>query len=240
MGNPVITSEQRQAAAVVGAMYLLVYVFSFFVQLYAHGTLIVYDDAVATAQNIRANELLYRLGVAVELLTFGADVLLSVSLYVILAAYGRYMALLAVSLRLVAAAVCVMMAAGSFDATRVLGEAGYLKAFEPGQLYALARLGTGAHVATYYVGWIFLGAGSTLFGFLWLRSHLIPRALSLLGIAGSFLLTTGSLAYLVFPQTANIVYPGLLIPLFLFEISMGVLLLTRGLRHLPPTMPSHS
>jgi hypothetical protein len=194
------------------------------------GSLIVADNAVATAQNIMAHKLLFRLGIVSELVTFATDVTLITALYVILAPINRHLALLAAFFRLVAETVAVMMAAHSFDVLRILGGAEYLRVFEADRLAALARLSIGAHGSTFNVAFVFLGLGSTVFGYLWLKSKYVPKALAVLGIVASFLLAAGTLAILIVPSLQTILYPAYLVPMFFFEVGMGVWLLVKGLR----------
>ena len=40
------------------------------------------------------------------------------------------------------------------------------------------------------IGFVFLGLGSAVFSYVWLKSRYIPKALALLGIFGSLLLTS--------------------------------------------------
>jgi hypothetical protein len=94
---------------------------SILTESYVRGTIIVADDAMATARNIVAHESLFRVGAAIELMTFVSDVTLITALYVILAPVNRHLALYAAALRLVAVAVAVMMVAGNFDVLRILG-----------------------------------------------------------------------------------------------------------------------
>src|SRR4030095_2485347 len=107
--------SQRRAAKVVGFCYLFAMVTGIFGESYVRGTLIDYENAAITAQNIMAHKTLFRLGIGAELLTFMSDVVLIASLYVILVPINRYLAVIATFLRLVAEAVCLMMAAHSFD-----------------------------------------------------------------------------------------------------------------------------
>ncbi len=223
------TSQQR-AARVVGFCYLFAMALAVFGENYVRGRLIVAGDAAETARNIAAHELLFRLGIASELLTFVSDITLITVLYIILKAVNPHLALYAAFLRLVEAANCVVMTLTSLDALRLLSGAGYLHAFEPARLQALARLSLAAHGASYNVSFFFLGLGSTVFGWLWLRSGYIPRALAILGIAGSFLLAAGAFMYVIVPTFVEKLGLTYMMPLGIFEVTMGFLLLIRGLR----------
>lgn len=237
---PAVDESQRAAAKVVGVVYLLAMALAMFSEGYVRGTLVVAGDAELTARNILAHKQLFRLGVGVELVTFAADVTLVSALYAILAPVNRHLAVLAAFLRLVAAAVMVMMSANGFDALRLLSGADYLRAFEPGQLAALVRLSLGAHNAAYGAGFFFLGLGSAVFAYLWLRSSYVPKMLASLGVFASLLLGVGALAVLMVPGLSAVLYPGYMVPMFFFEVGMGAWLLSKGLRRTAPAQPVHA
>jgi hypothetical protein len=223
-----IDESQRTAARVVGITYLVAMVTSVFSETFVRGRLIVSDDAAETAHRIMAHQLLLRLGIASELITFVGTLVLLTSLYVILRSFGPHLALFAACARLMEAAVCIVMTLTSLDALRVLSGAEYLRAFEPDRLYVLARLSIGQHGAAYNMAFFFLGLGSTAFGVLWLRSRYVPRALAMLGVVGSALLGARALLFVVLPDF-EIPLPIYLAPIAVFEVTMGFWLLFKGL-----------
>ena len=71
MSTSVMTDRVTQAwprlyARIAGALYLIVIVGGIFAEIFVRGRLVVHGDAAATAHNIQAHELLYRLGFVVE------------------------------------------------------------------------------------------------------------------------------------------------------------------------------
>jgi hypothetical protein len=77
---------------------------------------------------------------------------------------------------------------------------------------------------------VFLGIGSTVFSYLWFKSNYIPKALAALGVFGSLLLTAGSFAIIISPNLAKILSLAYMMPLGVFEVTMGFWLLLKGLR----------
>lgn len=222
-------AAQQTAAKVVGFSYLFVNAMGAFAEVYVRGNLIDYGDPARTAQNIMENEGLFRLGIAGEFVTFIADVVLLVGLYVILAPVSRHLAFLGAALRLVAASVSVMMAAHSLDVLRLLSGGGNLNAIEPAHLQALAGLSISAHDATYLIAFIFLGLGSAVFGYLWLKSRYIPRVLAFWALAASVLLAAGSFVYIVDPGLWSAIDPYYMGPMII-EVVLGFWLLFRSLK----------
>jgi Domain of unknown function (DUF4386) len=224
------TSEAtlQRAARVIGFTYLLAMATAVFAEKFVRGSLIVIDNAALTAQNIIAHEQLFRVGIAAELLTFMIDIVLIAALFVVLAPVNRPLALVAAFFRLAAETVCVVMALQSLDVLRLLSGADYLRAVDSDLLQALARLGISAHGTMFNGAFVVFGVGSTVFGYLWLTSKYIPKALAVLGVAASALLAAGSFALLIGPGLRAILYPAYMVPMFFFEVGMGFWLLFKG------------
>lgn len=226
-----IDESQRKAARVVGFTYLFGQVPAIFAEFYVLGRLIDYNNAAETARNIMAHERLFRLGIASNLIVFAADVVLITALYVVLERVNRNLALLATFFRLIETAIIVAaVALTDFNVLRLLSGADYLRVFEADRLQALARLSIGVHGAGYTVGLLFFGIGSTVFSYLWFKSNYIPRALAGWGVFSSLLVAICTFAFIIFPDFAKLVTPGIYAPIFIFEVTMGFWLVVKGLR----------
>jgi hypothetical protein len=225
-----IEPEQRIAANVVGYVYLIAMATSIFAEFYARAPLIVRGDAVRTAINIAAHERMFRIGSIIHLLTFASDAVLAVALYVVLRAVNRNIALLAAAWRLVDCAILSVNMLNDFAVLRLAGGADYLRVFDTRQLQSLARLFLSVEAAGFQVGFVFLGLGSTMFSFLWLKSRYIPRALAGWGVFASMLLAIGTLVILVFPNLGDVVGLTYMAPMFFYEVGLGSWLLIKGLR----------
>jgi hypothetical protein len=221
---------QRTAARVVGAVYLIALVPAVFAEFYVRGQLVIADNAAQTALNIAAHERLFRLGIASNLAVFALDIALITALYVVLNRIHRSLALLALGWGLVETAVLVVATLSDFNVLRILSGAEYLNVFERARLQTLARLSVGTHADVYNVGLVFAGLRSTTFCYLWFKSGFIPRALARFGVVASFLIGGCAYAFIMFPELAEIVPVGIYGgPIFLFELTMGVWLLFKGL-----------
>jgi hypothetical protein len=126
------------------------------------------------------------------------------------------------------------MTLSSLNVLGLLGGAAYLRAFEADRLQALTMLSIGAHDNGYNVAMMFFGMGSTLFGYLWLKSRYIPRALAAWGVFSSLLVVACTLAFVIFPNLADIFGTGFYVPILIFELGLGLWLLIKGLR--PPAV----
>lgn len=226
-GNSTI-QPRRRIARIAGLLYLL-QMATGILGFYTHGQLIVPGDAVRTAKSILASEWLFRIGTVSNLVTALVVVILTWMLYAILRPVSRDGALLASFLRLVENAIAAAAIFTDFLALRLLHDAGSLQGFDATQAQALARIlisgsGTGLQVA-----FVFLGAGSAVFSYLWFTSRLIPRFLAGWGIFSSVVLAMITLAVMIFPGLGRPLTPGYMIPMFIYEVGLGLWLLVKGL-----------
>lgn len=111
---------------------------------------------------------------------------------------------------------------------RLLSGDAYLQPVGTEPLEALARVAITSYGAGLGVSFIYLGFGSTVLGYLWLKSSYIPRGLALLGIIASFLLAAGAVRAAAESLVAAV--PFYMVPLFFFEVGMGYWLLVKSLR----------
>jgi hypothetical protein len=216
-------------ARLAGFIYLLAMALGIFSQTYILGR-IVGDDAAGTAQQIAASEGLFRLGIVVDVITAVTDVIIAWALYELLKAVDASLALLGAWLRIADAAVLAMTTVSGLVTLRLLSGVEYLQSFEPGQLQSLARLCVSVRSSGFYVGFVFLGLGSAVFASLLFRSRYVPRLLAGWGIFASVLLAIGSLAVMLSPTFAAsgaLIY---MLPMFFYEVPLGLWFLIRGVR----------
>jgi len=222
-----ITPAQCTAARWVGAILVVAMATSMFAELYLLRGLVM-DSPAAFAASILATEGSYRAGNLVHLLTFASDAAMAAALYVVLGPINRGLALLGAFWRLANCAILVTMTVIPFAILRLLVGAEYLADFTPAQIHGLARWLYSVQADGMRFGWIFLGLGSTVFAFLWLKSRYVPRILPAWGVLASLLLAVGAMV--------NLVKPGALpmwaymTPMFFYEVPLGLWLLVRGIR----------
>jgi hypothetical protein len=186
-------------ARVAGLLLLIILVVGPFSLLYVPSTLFVPGDATATADNIRASESLFRLGIVSQSVVFLTEIVLTVLLYVLLRPVSRTLSLVAAFARLAMAVVQGINLLPYFIALLLLSGAGYLTVFEPDQLDALVLLFLNANEYGVYVWQLFFGLHLLVLGYLIFNSGYFPRILGVLVIVGS-------LGYLI-DSYGNILYP---------------------------------
>ena len=230
-----IDNSQRVAARIAGWSGLLTFAIVVFGNYVLLNPLFVAGDAAATAQNIVAHQTQLRLTVVCFLTySLGVIVLLS-ALYIILKPVNHGLALVGALFRLVFAFLWLLSPLNLLSALRLLSNAKYLQVFENDRLQALARSILGAGFDDYYLGLPFFGLAATLCAWLWLKSGYIPRGLSIFGVIASAWCVFCAFVYLIFPTFNKIVNDYIFdTPMALFELTVSVWLLVKGLRSVTP------
>ena len=223
-----VEASPRALSRIGGALYLIIIVVGIFGEAFVRGRLVVSGDATATAANIRSMESLWRFGIAAELFLLICAVVLALIFFVLLRPVSRDLALLAAFFNLVSIALEAAYSLHLLAALFPLGNAGYLKAFQPEQLDAMATLSVRSHGHGFGISLIFFGCFCLVAGYLIFRSGYLPKAVGvLMQIAGlSYLIN--SFALVLSPGFANRLYPAILIPAFVGEASLCLWLLVKG------------
>ena len=126
--------------------------------------------AVATANKIMANELLFRIGFVSDLLMATCWILLALALYVLLKPVNKNIASLMVVLFLLGVPKMMLNSLNHFAALLLLSDAGYLTVFDADQLHAQALLFLELHKYGYIFATIFTSLCLIPTGYLVLKS----------------------------------------------------------------------
>jgi len=126
-----IQISPRAYARVGGALYLVVIVLGLFGEVFIRGRLVVSGDAAATAANLKSMESLWRFGIAAEFFLLICAIGVTWVLYLLLRPVSPELAMLGVLLNTVAIAVEASIGLHLIAALFPLGDAEYLRAFEP-------------------------------------------------------------------------------------------------------------
>jgi hypothetical protein len=222
------TISPRLQARLAGALYLYIVVAGVFAEGFVRGQLVVSGDALATAANIRASEMLYRSGVAIEIVMNLCDVGVALLLYNLLSAVDPTLSRLAAWLRLIVVAISGVKALLLMAPLYLLSGAPYLDGLQPGGAETLTLLAFRLHGAAYNIALVFFGICCLAKGWLVWRSDFLPRILGpALAIAGACYLVN-SFAGILAPAFASSLFPFILLPCLLAELALTLWLLIRG------------
>jgi hypothetical protein len=222
-----VESSPQTYARVGGALYLMLIGLGG-VGLFARDSLIVASDAAVTAVNITTHESLWRLGIAAELVALICAIVLAMIYFVLLRPVSRELNLVATFLRLVATAIQAVAILNLAAALFPLGNAAYLKAFTPDQLYAMTRLAIRSHAYGYGLSLLFFGSCFLAHGRLIFRSGFLPKSLGILIQVAGVCYLTNSFTLFLAPNIYEQIFPAILLPAFVAEVSLCFWLLMKG------------
>ncbi|HSW04756.1 DUF4386 domain-containing protein [Aquabacterium sp.] len=211
-----------------GVLYLAIIGLGLFGEMYVRGTLVVPGDAAATAGKLLQSQPLWRAGVAGDLLMQVLDLPVMLILYLLLRPVSRPLALLATLVNLVQTAVLALNKLSLLLPLLLLGDATYLKAFPAEQLQALAYLAIQLHGFGFGIGLIFFGAACLIRGYLIFVSGYLPRVLGLMMLAAGLSYLVNSFALLLAPAWAAALFPAVLVPAFVGELSLCLWMIAKG------------
>jgi hypothetical protein len=228
MTAPAKPASPQSYARFGGLLYLVIIVAGALGELFIRGKLVVPADAAATSSNILASESLWRLGIAGDLVMHICDVFVMWALYVLLRPVSRNLALLNLLLNLIQTAVLAANKLNLLVPLLLLGDAPYLKAFEPAQLQAWSYVAIRLHEYGFAVGLLFFGFVCLVEGYLIRKSGYLPRVLGMLmQLAGTCYLVN-SFALLLAPDLEGQLFPFILMPCLVAELSLALWLLVKG------------
>lgn len=220
--------DPQACARLAGLLYLMIVVLGLSAELVIRGTLVVPGDPAATAQNVLAQPLLFRLGLAADAVMALCDVALAVLLYVLLRPVGPVLSLMAMVFRLVQTAILGANLLNPSQALLLLEKGPALGGFDMAQLGTLAQLSLDAHGLGYDLGLLFFGISCLCLGVLLIRARYFPRALGPLVAAAGAVYLAGSALRLLAPALSDAFAPAYALPL-LAELSFCLWLLLRGI-----------
>lgn len=176
----------NKTARLAGFLYLMVVPLGIFTVMYVPSRLIVPGDAAATANNIMASELLFRLGIVSDLLASIVMMLVVLVLYKLLKPVNKSMTSLMVIFVLAAVPIAMLTKLNQVAALQLLSGADYLTLFTKEQLQALAFLFLRLHDLGGSIAFIFWGLWLFPLGYLVFKSGFLPRILGVLLIIACF------------------------------------------------------
>lgn len=216
------------AARVAGFLYLLVIAGGLFAQAFVRERLFVAGDAAATAENLLQHAGLYRLGFGVHLFYLLCAIVLAVILYDMLRRVSASLALLALGFDVVAIAVEGIHLLHHLAPLLMLTDDG-LAGMEATQLQAMAYAQGRLFAYGFGISLVFFGAFCIVAGLLIHRSRFLPRALGVMMVIAGVCYLTNSFALFLAPALASMLFPYILMPCLLAELSLALWLLVKGI-----------
>ncbi len=228
MPNDVTGISAQRYARIGGVLYLIIIAAGLSGELFVRASLVVPGNAAATAANIAQSRYFWRAGIAGDLLMHICDVGLMLVFYVLLRPVSQNLARLAILFNLVQTCVLVGNKLNLVVPLFLLGDAAYLKAFTPEQLQALSYVAIRTHDYGFAFGLIYFGVECLVIGYLIVRSLYFPKALGMMMQIAGVCYIVNSFALLLYPPIGTRLFPFILLPPFVAELSLALWLLVRG------------
>lgn len=215
-------------ARVGGILYLIMITLGIIEELFIRNRIRAGGDAAATFANLQKMEMLWRTGIAMELLMMLIGIPLALVLYVLLRPVHKELALLALLFNMTCIAVQSACSIQLVEALFPLGRNAYLTAFTPGQLQAMTALAMKAHLFGFGIALLVGGPFFFVTGYLIFKSGYLPKPIGVLyQLAGLAYISNGFVLVLA-PLFAGRAFMIMALPVILGEVSFAVWLLIKG------------
>ncbi|WP_310396542.1 DUF4386 domain-containing protein [Hymenobacter sp.] len=223
-----LDTSPQQVARLSGALYLAIILLGVFSEGFVMSKLLVSGDAAATARNILAAPLLWRVAVAANVVLVLCAVPLLWIEYLLLRPVSKSLVLLAALLNLVSLSVEAVSKVFMLLVMPTLESSQHTPAMGAPQVAVLANLVLKAHGISFNVALLFFGGTCLVNGYLIFKSGYFPKAIGvLMQVAGGSYLVA-CFAALFAPALANVLLPALLLLPFIGELSFCLWLLVKG------------
>jgi hypothetical protein len=228
-------NSTKKAARLAGLLYVLSSLPAPFSLLYIPSTFMVMGDATATANKIRASELLFRFGIVAELVSATIFIFMGLALYHLLKEVNKKHALLLLTLVLISVPISYVNELNRVAALTLANGAHFSSVADQRQLDVLVMAFFHLHDSGLQLAQIFWGLWLFPFGVLVYRSGFLPRILGVLLIPAGVGYVAASLTSLLFPAYGEMVFNIAAVLGLLGEGSTMFWLLIKGAKDQPLT-----
>lgn len=228
-------NTNKKTARKAGFLYLGYIIFTAIALVIGRKGIIVDGDAAATAANIIAKGMRFRIGFVSDAVAGVLFLLAAWALYVLLKPVNKNVALLFLLLNLGGVAVQCINMLNLFSAVLLLSGADYLRVFQPGQLQAQAMLFINLYENGFMIAQLFYGAWLFPLGFLVFKSGYLPRILGIVLMVECFGWLMYPFQFFLFPSYVVVSYLSSAVG-FVGEFSLTLWLLIMGAKEQKPTL----
>jgi hypothetical protein len=221
--------QPRTMARIAGILYLCFIIAMAMANAVGRMGIIIDGDAAATAANIVAHGMRFRIGFVGDLLSALLFLLTAWALYALLKRVNRTLALLFLLLNACGVGVQCFSMILLYAALPLLGGAGYLNAFSTEQLNAQALFFLGLYKAGFTSAQLFFGAWTLPLGYLVFKSGFLPKALGVLLMLDCLAVLIWFFQFFFLPSHPAISYPCYAVS-FIAEFSLTLWLLVKGVK----------
>ena len=221
--------SDKNLARIAGFCYLIVIVTGLFSEVFVRQTLRVSNDALATAHNIQANEMLFRWGFVADLINFVVGLPTILIIYYLFKRTNKLLLQLAVTFVVIQTAIIAVNLLNQISPLLILSNDTYLKTFEPNQLATLSLLSLNIQTQGYAIGLVFFGFYCLIVGYVIYQSKFLPKIFGILYAFSGLCYLVNSFTMFLSKGFENPLFLYLAIPIFIGELSVCLWLLIKGI-----------
>jgi len=224
MTNTTVDVQPRTMARIAGFLYLSYIIVTAVANVVGRAGIIVDGDAAATAANIVAKGMGFRIGFVSDLVSALLFLVTAWALYALLKPVNRTLALLFLLLNAAGVGMQCFSMILLYAALPLVSGGAYLAAFTTDQLNAQAMFFLGLYKAGFTSAQLFFGAWTLPLGYLVYKSGFLPRAIGVILMLDCLAELVWFLQSVFLPGYPAIAYPCNAIS-FIAEVSLTLWLL---------------
>jgi hypothetical protein len=223
-------NSNNKLARAAGLLYLITIITGGFAEAYVREGLTVSGDALTTAHNILASEQMYRFGFMADLVCLISGTILSLIFYILFKPVNRNLSRLALIFSIVAGAVMAVNLINQIAPLLLLHNTSYLKAFTIEQLQTLSLFFLNLQEQGYGISLLLFAFYFPIIGYLVYKSNFLPRILGVIYALAGLGYLMNSLRMFLWPHLLAYLFPYVLLPAFIGEVSMSLWLIVKGIK----------
>lgn len=221
--------SDKNLARIAGFCYLVVIATGLFSEVFVRQALRISNNALATAQNIQANEMLFRWGFVTDLINFVVGIPTILIIYHFFKKPYKILLQIALALVIIQTAIIAANLLNQITPLLLLGNDSYLNTFQQNQLATLSLLSLNIQTQGYAIGLVFFGLYCILVGFVIYKTTAIPKIIGILYAIAGLCYLINSFTMFLSKGFANPLFIYLAIPIFIGELSLCLWLLIKGI-----------
>jgi hypothetical protein len=220
----------KKFARIAGFLYLVVIAGGLFAEVFVREGLASPDGVLATARNIQSHEMFYRLGFMADLVNFICGLPVILFFYLLFNPGHKRITTLAIFFVIISNAVFAINLLYQLHPLIILGPKGYPDIFQPAQLAALSDMALQIESQGYAIGLVFFGFYCILIGYLIFNTRYLPKVFGILYAIAGLCYIVNSFVMFLSPGFHNPLFPYILFPSFIGELSVCLWLLFAGVK----------
>jgi hypothetical protein len=219
-------SALKRFSRIAGLLYLVVIAGGLFAEMFVRQALFVPNDVMATARNIQTHEMFYRLGFVADLINFICGLPVIAFFYLLLSPVNRRITIVAMFFVIVSNAIAATNILHQLHPLLILD--GYVGIFRVDQLAALSTMALETQSQGYAIALVFFGFYCVFIGYLIARTRVMPKALGIIYAIAGICYIINSFVMFLSHGFHNPLFPYILVPSFIGELSIALWLLIPG------------